>query len=228
MYKNKKISVIIPARGGSKSIPLKNIKEMAGKPLIFWVIEAALNCSLINEVVVSTDSNLIKKTVEELKNDKLKIINRSKKTATDTASTESAMLEFAESDDSFEHIILIQATSPFLQTQHLTEGIKKYFKNKCDGLLSVVQQKRFIWKETNNGAKPVDCNSLSYPRRQERKGFLVENGAFYITSRKNLLKTKCRMSGKICIYEMPEETYFELDEPSDWIIMEKLLKQKND
>jgi len=228
MYKNKKISAIIPARGGSKSIPLKNIKEIAGKPLIFWVIESALNCPLIDEVIVSTDSNMIRKKVKELKNDKLKIIDRSKKTATDTASTESAMLEFAKSDDSFEYIILIQATSPLLQTEHLTGGIKKYFKNKCDALLSIVEQKRFIWKVINGRAKPVSYNSLSYPRRQKREGFLVENGAFYITSRKNLLKTKCRVSGKICIYKMPEETYFEIDEPSDWIIMEKLLKQKND
>lgn len=226
MTKNKTVIAFIPLRGGSKSVPLKNIKEIAGKPLAFWAIESALNCSLIDEVIVSTDSNVIKKKVEELKNDKLKVVNRSKETATDTASTESAMLEFAKSDDSFEHIILIQTTSPLLESFHLEEGIKKYFENKCDSLLSVVRQQKFIWEEKSNKAMPVNYNPLYRPRRQEWKGFLVENGAFYITSRESLLKTQCRISGKIRTYEMPKETYFELDEPSDWIIIEKLLEQK--
>lgn len=228
MIKSKKIIAFIPLRGGSKSVPFKNIREIASKPLAFWVIESALNCSLINEVIVSTDSDMIKKKVEELKNNKLKIINRSKETATDTASTESAMLEFAKSDDSFEHIILIQATSPLLESIHLEEGIKRYFKNECGGLMSIVRQKSFIWKEKNNEIKPIGYDPFHRPMRQEWDGFLVENGAFYITSRENLLKTQCRIpvKGKICTYEMPKDTYFELDEPSDWIIMEELLKQK--
>lgn len=224
--KSKKIIAFVPLRGGSKSIPLKNIKKIAGQPLVFWVIQAALSCSLVDEVIVSTDSDIIKKKVEELKDGKLKIVDRSKESATDTASTELAMLEFARSDDSFEHIILIQATSPLLESSHLERGIKKYFDNKYDSLLSVVRQKRFIWEEKNKTAKPVNYNPLYRPRRQEWEGFLVENGAFYITSRGNLLKTQCRISGKIGVFEMPEETYFELDEPSDWTITEDLLKQK--
>lgn len=221
-----KIIAFIPLRSGGKSIPLKNIKEIAGKPLAYWVIEAALDCSLINKVIVSTDSDLIRSKIEEIKNKKLKVIGRSKETATDTASTESAMLEFAKSNTDFEYILLIQATSPLLETIHLKEGIKKYFKNKYDSLLSVVNQKRFIWKEKNNIAKPINYNPLKRLRRQDFNGFLVENGAFYITSREKLLKTKCRISGKIGVYEMPEETYFELDEPSDWLIIEELLKRR--
>lgn len=226
MIKRKKIIAFIPLREGSKSIPLKNIKKIAGKPLAFWVIESALNCSLIDKVIVSTDSNVIKKKIKELKNNKLRVVNRSKKTATNTASTESAMLEFVKSDDTFEHIVLIQATSPLLKSLHLEEGIRKYFKNKCDSLLSTVKQKNFIWEEKNKEVKPINYNPFHRPRRQEWKGYLVENGAFYITSRENLLKTQCRISGKICAYEMPKETYFELDEPSDWVIIEELLKQK--
>ncbi|MDO8663918.1 MAG: acylneuraminate cytidylyltransferase family protein [Candidatus Wildermuthbacteria bacterium] len=225
-YSKNKIVAFIPIRGGSKSIPLKNIKELAGKPLAFWVIQAALNCSLVDEVVVSTDSDAIKNKVGELKDGKLRIIGRSKETATDTASTESAMLEFARADDSFKHIILIQATSPLLESSHLEAGIKKYFENKYGGLLSVVRQKRFIWEEKGGKANPVNYNPLKRPRRQEWDGFLVENGAFYITSRENLLQTNCRLSGEMGVYEMPEETYFELDEPSDWIIIEEFLKKR--
>jgi len=220
------IVAFIPIRGGSKAIPLKNIKEIAGKPLAFWSIEAALNCSLVNKVVVSTDSDLIKETIRRIKSPKLEIIGRSKKTATDSASTESAMLEFAENHD-FNHIILIQATSPLLETSDLEKGIRKYFHNKYKSLLSVVRQKVFIWKEKESGAESVNYSPFKRPLKEEWKGFFVENGAFYITSRDRLMKTKCRISGRIGIYEMPKETYFELDEPSDWVIIERFLELKN-
>ena len=216
----------MPLRGGSKSIPLKNIKEIAGKSLAFWIIEAALNCRLISKVFVSTDSQTIKNKISEIKNKKLEIINRSEKTATDTAPTELAMLEFAKNRKDFGIIILIQATSPLLESKDLEKGIDKFFKGEYDSLLSIVRQKRFIWKEVGKEVKPVNYNPLKRPMRQEFKGFLAENGAFYITKRQNLLKSHCRLSGKIGAYEMPEETYFELDEPSDWIIIENLLKRR--
>lgn len=225
IHRKYKIVAFIPLRGGSKSIPLKNIREMAGKPLAYWVIKAALNCFSIDKVIVSTDSDLIKSKVEEIENKKLEIIGRSKKTATDTAPTESAMIEFAK-NNVFDYIILIQATSPLLESFYLEQGIRKYFKNKCDSLLSIVRQKRFIWKEKEKLVKPVNYSPSKRPRRQKFEGFLVENGAFYITSRERLLKTGCRISGRICSYEMPEETYFEIDNPSDWIIVENLLEAK--
>jgi len=220
-----KIVALIPLRGGSKTIPFKNIKEIVGKPLAYWTIEATLSCALIDEVVVSSDSDLIKNKISEIKNKKLRIISRSKKTATDTATTESALIEFAQNHN-FDYVILIQATSPLLNSFHLKRGIKKYFKNRCDSLLSVVRQRRFIWKEEGCKAKPINYDPLNRPRRQDFEGFLVENGAFYITSRERLLTTKCRISGKICVYEMPKESYFEIDESSDWIIVEKLLRLK--
>jgi len=220
-----KTVALIPLRGGSKSIPSKNIKEIAGKPLAFWTIEAALDCSLIDKVYVSTDSTEIKKEVSRIKNDKLEIIGRSEETATDTASTESVMLEFANNHH-FDNIILIQATSPLTRSEDLEKGIAKYFDNNYDSLLSAVRQKRFIWKEEGGEAMYSNYNPANRPRRQEFSGFLVENGAFYITSRDRLLESGCRLSGKMGVIEMPEETYFELDEDSDWTIVEGLLKRR--
>ncbi|MFH1714290.1 MAG: acylneuraminate cytidylyltransferase family protein [Candidatus Nealsonbacteria bacterium] len=224
-FRKIKTVVFLPLRGGSKSIPLKNIKPIAGKPLSFWGAQAALKCSLVDKLVVSTDSDAIRKKFRQIKSKKLKVIDRSSETATDKASTESAMLEFAKNNDWFEYIILIQATSPLLESRHLKEAINKFFRNKCDSLLSVVRQKRFIWQEKRGRTRPVNYNPLKRPMRQDFEGFLVENGAFYITSRKRLLRTKCRISGKMGVYEMPEETYFEMDEPSDWIIIESFLKK---
>lgn len=215
----------IPVRGGSKSIPLKNIKKINGRPLIYWVLDATVECEEIDKVVVSTDSNKISEVVNDYNSEKIKIIDRSKEVSTDTASTESVMLEFANNYD-FKDIILVQATSPLLDAKDLSKGLKKYRKKDTDSILSVVRQKRFIWEDQGSEAKPVNYNYNDRPRRQEFDGFLVENGAFYITSKKRLVKYESRISGNIKMVEMDEETYFEIDEPTDWVIVEKLLKQK--
>ena len=212
----------IPVRGGSKSIPLKNIKILAGKPLVYWTIKAAVECSEIALIYVATDNQKIRSTIENFKFNKVKVIERSEATATDTASTESAMIEFAEKYE-FEKICLIQATSPLLTAEDLTRGFNAV--KEADSVLSVVRQKRFLWKQ-NEFAEPLNYNYNNRPRRQEFDGFLVENGAFYITSRVDLLKSRCRISGRIKVVEMSEDTYFEIDEPSDWIITEHLLKAR--
>lgn len=215
----------IPVRGGSKSIKLKNIKLLNNRPLIYWTLDAANSCEEIDKIIVSTDSEEIKKCVELYNSKKIEIFNRSKENATDTSTTESAMLEYAEKYE-FESMILIQATSPMLTANDLKRGIEKFNEKDIDSVLSVVRQKRFIWKKENEKYVPQNYNYYSRPRRQEFEGFLVENGSFYITTRKNLLESKCRVSGSIACVEMSEESYFEIDEISDWIIVEQLLKNK--
>lgn len=216
----------IPVRGGSKSIPMKNIREIAGKPLVYWALKAASECGDIDRVYVSTDSNRIKEVVENLEVDKVTVIGRSRDTASDTASTESAMLEFAEKYE-FDNIVLVQATSPLLTSDDLDGGFLEYNLRETDSVLSVVRQKRFQWKTGNDGlVVPLNYDILHRPRRQEFSGFLIENGAFYITSRNLLLKSRSRISGRIRAYEMDEVTYLEIDEPSDWEIIENYLKNR--
>ena len=222
----------IPVRGGSKSIPLKNIKPISGKPLVYWTVKAACGCSHIDKVYVATDSDRIKETVESFKTGceaklfkKTEVIGRSAESASDTASTESAMLEFAEKHD-FDNIVLIQATSPLLQAKDLDRGFESFQSEGTDSVLSVVRQKRFHWANDKNGfAYPTNYDVFHRPRRQEFDGYLVENGAFYICSKTDLLKTRNRVSGNIKAVEMNEDTFFEIDEPSDWIIIEALMKK---
>lgn len=221
MYLGENIA-FIPVRGGSKSIKLKNIKKINGRPLIYWVLDAVVECNSIDKVVVSTDSDEIRDTVNLYNSNKILIINRSDEVSTDFASTESVMLEFAE-NYAFKNIILVQATSPLIDSHDLTQGLELY-KN-ADSVLSVVNQKRFIWNKQEY-AQPLNYDYLNRPRRQDFQGFYVENGAFYITSKELLIKSKCRISGKISTYVMEEESYYEIDEPSDWIIVEKLLENK--
>lgn len=218
----------IPVRGGSKSIPLKNIKKIAGKPLVYWVLRAANKCRYIDKVFVSTDSEIIKETVESFLLEKVTVIGRSEESASDTASTEFAMLEFANKYV-FDNIALIQATSPLLKTEDLEEGFKLFFEKETDSVLSVVKQKRFIWTiNTQGNANAQNYDIFARPRRQDFDGYYVENGAFYITSRESLLRTKNRISGNIKCVEMDESTYFEIDEPSDWKIIEKQLLQREE
>ena len=223
--------VFIPVRGGSKSIPLKNIKKINGRPLVYWTLDATVQCEKIDRVYLCTDSKQIRETIQEYIaahqcEKKLLCIDRPAETATDTASTESAMLYFANTYPQFEHIILVQATSPLLTAEHLAEAIVQYEMNNYDSMLSVVRQKRFCWRAGENGYMPINYDYLKRPRRQEFDGYLVENGAFYINTREGLIKDNCRLSGKVGVYEMPEETYFEIDEPSDWIVIENLLHKK--
>lgn len=221
-YKN---VAFIPVRGGSKSIPLKNIKSINGRPLVYWTIDAAIGCKYIDRVYVSTDSEEIKNVVELYNSDKIEVIDRSKITAGDSSTTESAMLEFAEKYD-FQNIVLIQATSPLLETKDLDKGFEMLLKDNFQSILSAVRQKRFIWEKDKKGYKPINYDYNNRPMRQNFEGFLVENGAFYITSKTSLLKSQNRISGNVGIVEMAEDSYFEIDEPSDWIIVENLLKQK--
>lgn len=218
----------IPVRGGSKSIPLKNIKIIAGKPLIYWTVVAACGCSYIDKVYVATDSKKIKSVIEDFKedidqSDKVIVVERSEESATDTASTELAMLEFARKTE-FDNIVLIQATSPLLTSADLSGGFKLFLEEKTDSVLSVVRQKRFCWKiDEKKLAYPINYDVYARPRRQEFEGYLVENGAFYITDRVRLLQSGNRISGNIRAYEMDEGTYYELDEPADWLVVEQLL-----
>ena len=221
MYLGENIA-FIPVRGGSKSIKFKNIKKINGRPLIYWVLDAVVECNSIDKVVVSTDSDEIRDTVNLYNSNKILIINRADEVSTDFASTESVMLEFAE-NYAFKNIILVQATSPLIDSHDLTQGLELY-KN-ADSVLSVVNQKRFIWNKQEY-AQPLNYDYLNRPRRQDFQGFYVENGAFYITSKELLIKSKCRISGKISTYVMEEESYYEIDEPSDWIIVAKLLENK--
>ncbi len=223
----------IPVRGGSKSIPLKNIKEIHGRPLVYWTVAAACDCRAIDKVFVATDSNDIKLCVEKFCSEdydrfgKVSVIDRSPETATDTATTESAMIEFAKKHR-FDNIALVQATSPMLTGADLDNGFNAFSTQGTDSVISVVPQKRFIWGIDNDGnARPQNYDVGNRPRRQEFEEYYVENGAFYITSRKSLLASGSRLSGNIRISLMSEDTYYEIDEPSDWIVTEALMARRD-
>ena len=226
------VIAFIPVRGGSKSIPLKNIKSFCGRPLVYWNIAGLQQVSIIDRIVVATDSEEIKKKVSSFNFSKVEIYNRSSENASDIASTESVMLEYIinANPDVGSTFMLVQATSPLTETKHFEEALALFNVSHFDSLLSCVRTRRFFWNEDGTSA---NYNYKSRPRRQDFAGDLMENGAFYINSVENIIRDKNRLSGKIGIYEMPEYTATEIDEPDDWTILENLMrkyvlsKQKN-
>ncbi|WP_299244515.1 acylneuraminate cytidylyltransferase [uncultured Aquimarina sp.] len=219
-----KTIAFIPVRGGSKSIPLKNIKEFCGKPLVYWTIKAAVETKTIDEVIIATDHAQIETVVHSFGFNKVLVYKRNSTNAQDSSSTESVILEYLEARklDENDAFILIQATSPLLSAKDLGTGIKMFEERKYDSVLSCVLSKRFFW---NIKGDPINYDPYNRPRRQDFDGVYMENGAFYINTVGQIKEYQNRLSGNIGISLMPEYTDVELDEEDDWQRAEILMKK---
>ena len=202
----------MPLRGGSKSIPGKNVRPLAGKPLFAWSLQAAIDSGCFDEIWVGTDDAAIRAAVEARFAGQVHLFERSLATCTDGASTESAMLEFA-SEVAFDVICLVQATSPMTLAADFAAARDQFLSCNADSLLSATPTKRFFWTPTG---EPLNYDPAQRPRRQDFAGSLIENGAFYFTRREVLEKESCRLGGSITVFEMPAESVLEIDEPDDW------------
>lgn len=221
-----KTVALIPVRGGSKSIPGKNIKPLAGKPLVHYVLEAALGAERIDEVWVSSDSEEILACAQALRNPKLHTVFRPPELATDTASTESVLLHFA-GEHSFDRLVLIQATSPLTTSADLDGALEKMSALAADSLVTVTREHRFMWREESSSlVSPRNYRPEARPRRQDWDGELFENGAFYVSSRELLLRSGCRLHGNVAHFVMSAQTAIELDTVSDWELLEALLLRR--
>ena len=216
---------IIPLRKGSKGIPGKNKKKMLGRPLFSWVLGAAIFSDL-DEVYVFTDDEEILNFISKEYHwtTKVKGLLRDDENANDTASTESAMVEFAEKINyDFDVLCLLQATSPLTTSQDINNALSQICTEGKTSALSVVKTHRFTW---NADGTPQNYDVFNRPRRQDFAGLLMENGAVYATTKDAFLKTKNRVSETIGLVEMPEETLMEIDSLSDWTIIENLLAER--
>ena len=212
---------LVPLRGGSKSIPGKNIKPLAGKPLCAWVLEAAFESGIFERLIVSTDSAEIAGVVRKI-GIPVEVIMRPAEYATDTATTESVMLHVASLVD-FEVMATIQATSPLTRPVDFVAAHDQFKKQEADSLVACVRLKRFFWSDEG---RPINYDPLHRPMRQQFKGTLWETGAFYFTQRRILEEHQCRLGGKIAVYELPEDIGLDIDEPEDWERLERIIARR--
>lgn len=220
-----KKTAIIPLRKNSKGIPGKNKKKMVGRPLFSWVLTEAI-FSELDEVYIFTDDQEIIDYVnkEYFWSSKVKTLLRNDENASDTASTESVLLEFAEIvKNDFDLLCLLQATSPMTKAEDINTALNEVLQNKKDSALTVVNTHRFIW---NSDGTPQNYDVFKRPRRQDFDGLLIENGAVYVTTKEAFLASKNRVSGSIGLVKMPEESLVEIDSLSDWDIVENLLAER--
>lgn len=219
----------IPLRKGSKGIKNKNKKKIAGRPLFSWVLAEALFSDLDEIYVYTDDAEVIAYIEAEYHwNKKIKAVSRPPENASDTASTESAILDFCATENlSFDILCLLQATSPMTKASDINLCLDKIKNGGFTSALTAVKTHRFIW---NSDGTAANYDIFNRPRRQDFEGLLVENGAVYATTKQALLDSKNRISGTVGIVEMPEETLVEIDSLSDWKIVDMLLleRQKKD
>lgn len=223
-YPMKKIG-FIPLRKDSKGIPGKNKKKLVGRPLFCWVLTEAIFSNLDEIYVFTNDVTIIDFIHREYQwTAKVKTLLRDEVNANDTASTESAMEEFCSKINyDFDAVCLLQATSPLTTANAINNSIKKIEDEGFDSVLSVVKTHRFTW---NPDGTPQNYDVFNRPRRQDFEGLLVENGAIYITTKKAFVSSKNRLSGNIGLLEMPEETYHEIDNQTDWLLVENLIIER--
>ena len=220
-----KKTAIIPLRKGSKGIPGKNKKKLLGRPLFSWVLTAAIFSSLDQVFVFTDDQEIIDFVNKEYQwTSKVKALLRNEANANDTASTESALIEFAEAIQyDCDILCLLQATSPMTTSEDIDAVLNEIITNKKNSALTVVNTHRFTW---NSDGTPQNYDVFKRPRRQDFEGLLIENGAVYATVKHAFLESNNRVSGTIGLVKMDETSLVEIDSMTDWKIIEELLANR--
>ncbi len=216
---NMEMVAVIPARGGSRGVPRKNIKLFCGKPLIAWSIEALLGSKSVSSVWVSSDDEEILQVAQDYG---ARTIIRPAEISGDMATSESAWLHALEyiqdQGVSIELLVAVQATSPIRESDDFDKAIKYFYENSLDSLFSATLiEDRFVWeKNDTNDYVSVTYDWRMRARRQDLKQRYLENGSFYILKPELLEKTNNRLGGKIGAFLMDSYKQFQIDSEEDF------------
>lgn len=222
---------LIPARGGSKGIPDKNLKPFCGKSLVSRAVDQAKACADKDDVIfVSTDSKAIKSEAERTGIDVP--FMRPEHLASDTASTYSVIRhtleEFKSRGYEFEKVVLLQPTSPFRRAEDIEKSISLWHPN-IDMVVSVAEAKSnpyfTLFEVDNRGYLKISKGDGKYARRQDAPKVWEYNGAVYVMTVDSLLKKSISEFDKIIPYEMPKSRSIDLDTPEDWLIAEIIFER---
>lgn len=210
---------IIPARGGSKGIPLKNVVPVAGHPLVVWSVRQALAASAVSRVVVSTDCDEIATVAED---EGAEVFWRSVASATDTATTESCVAEVLTRAAHDEPVaVLLQATSPLRQPGDIDAAVRLLHASHADSVFSARKVEGYCWAQ--RGGKVWALHSERPIRQRRRDTTWEENGSIYVFRTEAFLLEQRRHCGKVAVYEMDPFDSFQIDEPEDIGRLEQLI-----
>ena len=220
MIKGKTFLAVIPARGGSKRLPKKNILNLAGKPMIAWSIDAGIQSRYIDTTIVSSDDTDILKIAKEYGSD---TITRPAELASDTATTFDVMKHVIENVQKHDYIVLLQPTSPLRKADDIDNAINLLMEKEADAVVSVSEMEHSpLWANTlpddKNMQNFLDEKALN-KRSQELEKYYRLNGAIYICKTEKFLEEESFFLKENCFaYEMPKERSIDIDTRFDFDI----------
>ncbi len=226
MYKNKKILALITARGGSKGIPGKNIKNLGGKPLISWTIEVAKSSKYLDRLILSSDSSEI---IDVALSCGCEVpFVRPSELATDQSSSIDVVLHAINSlDTKYDYILLLQPTSPFRKSSDIDGIIEYVIDNNLELAISVSKVKKhpaYLYKIS--GKKLIPYIDVTHQlRRQDMPSTYEHNGALYFSSTEYILKEKTYNNPLASPYEMVGKVNIDIDDVDDWEYAEFLINR---
>lgn len=234
MYKNKTFLAIIPARGGSKGLPRKNVKKLCGKPLIVWSIEAGLKSNYVDELIVSTDD---KEIVEIATKYGAKVpFLRPDYLASDTATSFDAVkhtIDYYKNElgKEFDYIVLLEPTSPLRESDDIDSAIKKLLHSNADSIVGISKTEDqnpafLILKDDSNYISGYENKEMKVLRRQDISDVYFFEGTIYISKIEVLLNKKSFYHKNTIGYEVPKYKSLEIDDMDDFIMVEAIMKYK--
>jgi len=219
MLNNKTFLAIIPARGGSKRLPRKNVLDLAGKPLIAWTIEAAINSSYIDKVVVTSDDSEILQLASNCGAD---VIERPAELGSDTATTFDAIKHAIENTSGyFDYVVALQPTSPLRNSKNVDEAIELLFEKQANAIISICEAEHSpLWSNTlpeNGSLENFILDKIKNTRSQDLPKYYRLNGAIYICEIVSFLKEQSFfVSENIYSYVMGQESSIDIDSAIDF------------
>jgi CMP-N,N'-diacetyllegionaminic acid synthase len=230
MYKNKKILAIIPARGGSKGVRFKNIKEINGKPLISYTICEALKSKYIDKLIVSTENEKIKE-VSAIYGAEVPFIRPDKLAQDNTPGIDPivhSVLWFKERGENFDYVLCIQCTSPFRKAQQIDEAVEKLIEENADSIVSICESEVSpYWMKKIENERLVNFieDKVAYARRQDVPSVYRLNGSIYMARTDVLLNVNNWYTSNTLYYIMDKITSIDIDDIIDFKFAEFLMKE---
>jgi N-acylneuraminate cytidylyltransferase len=221
---------IIPARGGSKGIPRKNVVSVGGKPLLGWTIEAARAARRVDRVVVSTDDPELAAVARRFG---AGVVDRPAELAGDSASSESALLhalDHLRDAEGYEPDVLafLQCSSPLTAPDDIDGTVEALDREQGDSAVAVVPFHYFLWRRGGSGdGLGINHDKTSRLLRQDREPQFLEAGAVYAMRVPGFREARHRFFGRTALHEIPAERRWEIDEPVDLEVAEVLLRARD-